>query len=370
MFKSSKLVLGIIVALSLMAASPAAAKVPAPSMTRAEWILTDGYAALEAAGENSNTLLATQTGIHLDVAISATVGTLSSVSETVQVDATKTAARAKFNYSENIYGSSKSGDYYFIDGVYVQTLESFKGTDTLIKNLPAVLQRLSTPSSASVNTNSDVTPTGLFDINPSKIFDSSTTDPLESSTFGTLTGEFLFGPVVQSANLDGVSQDFTFDLIFTSASLGTLNMNIVETFDAQGLLTKMVVAENFLGGLANATVSIAQSINNDLVITAPTQVVSVATLTNAGHKLDAERMMTPRAKAIAAKAAKIAKATGATLKAKHITAAATALHYMGKKVKYPGKPVKNGLKFTTTNHGISGSMCVIAVKGKAVASHC
>ncbi len=337
-----------------------------PSLTYSQFQATQGFTDLSAAAARSATYLATLQGMSQTMNISEFVSGFS-VGFDAQIAATRTASSAHVSVSNGI-GPSQTVDYFFQNGSYLQSIVDYLNGDVGVNNASAALARLGKKSATMVITPTPPDMNGVIPIDPATLFSPSSQDPLFSllGSSGVSTDNMLFSDVTSApSQSDAQSTTYTYSGQLTLAGLNSpLVFNSSLTFNADGFMTAATVDES-AGSALTLNISVTQAANNAIVLNMPVSPVTVSSdaLAAMSTKIDIEIILTPRAKAIAAKAKLLAKkAKTATTAAKLIAAA--------KALKYKYTAVKNGVKVSAKMGGSTGSMCVTALKGKIAINHC
>jgi hypothetical protein len=349
---------------SLAGVGASSANAATPSLSLTELQATQGYADLSAASAKSLTYLSTLQGLNQKMTINETYSGIT-MTITSQIAATRSTAVAEMVMSNSLYSDTQTIDYAFSNQHYLMSLESLQQTDAAVTNLSSALARLGKPRAVQVDTGSSAVPSDFLDITPSTLFSPQSQDLLNQT--GALVSEMLFSEVTSAPSTnDPQSTTFSYDAQATIAAIGSkVDVSISITFNADGFLSAMTLTEQATSIGLQMNISLQQTAANSLQIDIPTSALTVdqTQLVAMSHKIDAEKSVTSKANAIAAKAKTLAKKAKVALSAPKLVAAAKAL-----KAKY--STVKNGVKLTSKSSGVSGSMCVTAVKGKVTVKHC
>ena len=353
--------LALVVA-GVTSATPARA---AGALTLAEWNATQGAIDLHSAMAKADNYMNSLNGMDLTVHIETSGSSFgNSTTEDTQVSATKTSAVANYAIADTITGEHNSFKFYFANGTYLESIVCFQSGDSYVNDSTQTLKRLGKPTATAVNDHTATTPAGLINISPSNIWSPSTQDPLGgvAGPSSTLT----YSEVTQTTDVYGPgSKQFYWTASFALSGQLLVTLSADENFNSDGLATSMTLEEHAPGGLFDMVLSTTQAVadNSALLIPSAQQTVDATAFIAMGHKIDAEASVMPKAKAIAAKAKALAKAAKKSLAASQIVAAAKAL-------KAKVVSVKNGVKLTGKASGVSGSVCVTAVKGAATIAPC
>lgn len=345
-----------------LAASGVSANAAPATLTYAQFQATAGYKELAALSASSDAHLALQSGVDFNISVFTSVFGESTTS-TVRFLATKTATAAAITSPDEETGEPFTINYGYANGSYYEEMTTAPLTG--VPNANAALARLGKSSTKNLIYDSAETPEGLSDIKPGTLFTGETISPL--SQISVVQETMTFSEVSKAANaLDASSTDFSYSAAVPASALTpAMTVDARLTFDSNSHL-KLVESIARIASLELTMIMTASvTVNNSLVIDLPTEKNSVhmKALVAMGKKIAAEKLVTTKAKAIAAKAKALAKAAKKTLVAKHITDAAKAL-------KYKITLAKNGAKISTSYQGVTGSMCVVATKGVAVVSNC
>ena len=337
-------------------ASAQAADLP---LTYTQFVASEGYKDLQAAADRHTANLATATGINIDLEItSASTGTIQG-----NVKATRTAAKSTVSmFGETVTVSFHDGFYYLGIADAVTHLKA-KNSSSITKRLPSSsvkqIKIIGTPAEGST----------LIDMNPSAIFSGESTSGFVEDSLGLDLSNFTFGEIVKTANpADPTSTDYITETNMVDAGSGiALDMVTTQTFNAEGLLTVTLIEQDIslLGMSVSSETKLTQTIDNTLVLAAPSSsaFITSAKFTSLDRQISAEATQKTNASKIVTKAKALAKAAKKTLAGSHVSAAAKAL-------KISSKSVTNGVKLTGKYMGVTGYLCVTAVKGVATTKNC
>jgi len=353
---SAAIVAGAIVISLVGSASPAHAF---GTMTAAQWNADAGTVALHAAMDKNDSLLAGLNVLDLSMTIEDD-GSVHSL-ENITVRADKTSAVAKYSSTDLGTGEKNAFDYYFKNGTYIESVESFQSGPTWVNDIDATLKRIGRRNIVAVNDHTATKLQGLPNISPTAIWSNADRDPFLGAAQGS---PVLYGPVYTGTDAIGStnvvyswSGDFTADVgIPVNISLTASN-----TFNSDGLMIAQSLTEDaspYFKLTMSQTLRPAVDTTMDFPVTEFT--VDASTLIKFGHQVDAEKTLAKPAASLVKKAKALAKGKVAS---SHIVSAAKSL-----KLKY--KSVKNGVKLSAVSAKVTGSLCVVASNGKAVITPC
>jgi hypothetical protein len=361
MNQTSKKLSVLLTALTISLSGLTAAQAAEPTYSYSQYIETQGYKNLQAAAAASTAKISAASGVNMEFNIkTSSAGQVSNITGTIK--ATHTAVLR----SSTMEGLTSTASFF--DGSYF--LELKEAATELGANNSSIVKRL--PSSAIKYVKLGKLPnegSTLSDLNPNYIFNGEFNSSLTSSILNMDTTSFTFGDVTTSPNdLVPTSTDYKNKMTMTDAQTGmSADVQSTQTFNAEGVLTDTSINEtiSFLGMAILAEIKLTQTIDNTLVLTAPetATVMTSANFIALDKQISAEASQKPNANKILAKAKTLAKSGKKALSASHLLDAAKAL-----KIKV--KPVPNGIKLAGTYKGVTGNLCVTAVKGAAITKNC
>lgn len=360
MFKFSKAFASLGVALSMVAASTAAAHAETPTLSYADFVKSAGYLELQNANSASLKFISEQKGLNVITSMGTKLMGTSIGQVSLIVDGTKDATRSTMTITH----SDNDGvfQYGYANGSYNESMDVIRKSGDFA-NLDEILNRLNKSSATWVNLKSQTLPSGAAALTPDELFTGKSTDAL--STLGIDTSLMLFSEVTKApSQVNPTTTIYSYTASLTDSGI-TANLTAKFTFLESGLLQEISVKESVDALTLEVGLAVIQIVENDIQI--PTldamNSVNLPDIKIMSNQIAAEKSVTPKANSIAVKAQTLAKKLKKALSGKNISDAANAL-----KVKV--KAVKNGVKLTGKVSGVSGSMCVVAVKGKAVVDHC
>jgi hypothetical protein len=362
MMSKIKYAVVLIATMFAVAASGVSANAAPATLSYTQFQATAGYKELAALSASSDAHLANQAGVDFNISVFTSVFG-ESMTSTVRFLATKTATTAAITAPDEETGEPFTINYGFANGSYFEEMTTAPLTG--VPNAYAALARLGKSATKNLIYDSAVTPEGLSDIKPGTLFTGETISPL--SQLSVVQETMTFSEVSETPNIqDASSTDYSYSAAVAESALSpAMTVDAKLTFDSNNHLKRVESIARMPGLNLTMIMTASVTVNNALVINLPTEKNSVhmKALVTMGKKIGAEKLVTTKAKALAAKAKALAKAAKKTLVAKHITDAAKAL-------KYKITLVKNGAKLSTSYQGVTGSMCVVATKGVAVVSNC
>ncbi len=358
MFKTLRSVTAILLSLILLAipTQPASAEV-ADSLTYVEFYdspLGKELAALEAANQQRF-----QSATAIEVVTTSRAEFLGQFSEArIEMLLAEKSARLR-EYEVTVQGENLIEEMGKVNGKYYVALPPASDLPTL-KNFDAAMSRLKKSKQAWMVVD-DVS------------FDISTPD-LEKSTFfnvisdPTQMGEEMlnqarFGAITKSASPENEELiDYKYSLTIQSPQLPT-QVLMTQTFNAAGELISQKMNLDLLGISSTTTITYKITTIDKIVTPLSTNLVSLAALKKASHQISAEKLLSAKVKALSSKATALAKSAKKTLTSKHLVDGAKAL-------KYTVTSIKNGVRLSAKYLGVEGRMCLVATKGKVVATAC
>ena len=358
MFKTLRSVAAILLSLILLAipTQPASAEV-ADSLTYGEFYdspLGKELAALEAANQQRF-----QSATAIEVVTTSRAEFLGQFSEArIEMLLAEKSARLR-EYEVTLQGENLIEEMGKVNGKYYVALPPASELPAL-KNFDAAMSRLKKSKQAWMVVD-DVS------------FDISTPD-LEKSTFfnvisdPTQMGEEMlnqarFGAITKSASPENEELiDYKYSLTIQSPQLPT-QVLMTQTFNAAGELISQKMNLDLLGISSTTTITYKITTIDKIVTPLNTNLVSLAALKKASHQISAEKLLSAKVKALTSKATALAKSAKKTLTSKHLVDGAKAL-------KYTVTSIKNGVRLSAKYLGVEGRMCLVAAKGKVVATAC
>jgi len=358
MFKTLRSVTAILLSLILLAVptQPASAEV-ADSLTYVEFYdspLGKELAALEAANQQRF-----QSATAIEVVTTSRAEFLGQFSEArIEMLLAEKSARLR-EYEVTLQGENLIEEMGKVNGKYYVALPPASEL-TALKNFDAAMSRLKKSKQAWMVVD-DVS------------FDISTPD-LEKSTFfnvisdPTQMGEEMlnqarFGAITKSASPENEELiDYKYSLTIQSPQLPT-QVLMTQTFNAAGELISQKMNLELLGISSTTTITYKITTVDKIVTPATSSLVSLAALKKASHQISAEKLLSAKVKALSSKATALAKSAKKTLTSKHLVDGAKAL-------KYTVTSIKNGVRLSAKYLGVEGRMCLVATKGKVVATAC
>ena len=337
-----------------------AAKADPVQLSLNEFKATPGYALLTSEATATTNYLATVQGLKIDTALTATVlgQTAANISQVLEVSGGVSRTTTSISSSGSV-----SGPFVAVitaDTAYVPKAMALNMPDVI--NVDAAIKRLG-KTAATVIAAPVTVDSGLANYKASAITGGATLDALNvlgDSTFNTgldLSTATFTEPVATPNVDDPSATDYSYSITTpAAAAIPSMVWNVVTTYSSAHIFIKNTMSID-LGLIAENVVTTLQ-VDNSLSISAPPAASTVAysALVSMGRKIQAEN-------SLASKAALIVKKAGKTVTGAKLVLAA-------KSLKYAYSAVKNGIKLTAKFKGVSGGMCVTAVKGKAVTNHC
>jgi len=279
------------------------------TLTAAEWNADPMTVELHAAMDKNDALLANLTTVDLTMKIEDN-GSVQSL-ENITARADKTSAVASYSSTDLTTGAKNAFEYYFKNGTYIESLDSFQSGPTWVNDLNATLARIGKRNIVAVNDHTATKLDGLPSLSPTAIWAAADRDPIASAAQGSAV---TYTPVSYAyltdktgAALTGYawSGNFTADVgipvdISVTAAAG---------FNKDGLMVRQSITEDASPYFViNMEQTLYPATDTSMAFPAPEFTVDAATLIKVGHQIDAEKTLAKPAAALVKKLRLSAKA--------------------------------------------------------------
>ena len=325
-----------------------------------QWVATSGYQTLTAANAISTNFYQAQSGIEINATIDGAIQAGSIGTITLNMQATKTAAKSVVIMPNPFAAGTISIVSGFDRGYGYSDVQDLETLDT-IPNVDLALDRLKAYDDTVLILDDALFSAGLV-VKPSSYFDGAVVSDFELGS--TTMKKMTFSEVVTTHDQTDNTTTYNYDGYLAGVGiLPATYLHVYQTFASNGALISEYV--HISAGADDETMRINIAANNALTIAPIDQsnTLKLSLLVKTGKQIGAEKLMLPKANAIAAKARLLASKAKKPLVLKNITDAAKAL-------KYKVTAIKNGVKLTTKFDDVAGSMCVTVVAKRAVVGRC
>lgn len=370
MSRLAKSVGAVFASIGMMFASVTAAQAAPTTLTFSEFLNSPGYQVMSSESTATATYLSTSNGVRITSTVTASQGSTELTRMVLELVASQSASSATLT---SFSGGVQVGEPYgwaFSNG-YVYEPISTAMVRTDLKNGVQALARLNKTSATTVRLTNSQAGADANLYSPSEILAGTNVDPLASLTsvtsgaaLATING-LRFSEVFSAPNsLDPTSTDYSFSVSLPAdGQMPEITIDVLSTFSQNHVLKTQNMSIT-VGPITSVSRTTLEVLNQ---ATMPTtwqdNSVDWVTLQVTGQRIQAEKLVTPKAAAVTAKAVAAAKKAKKALTSSYLTSAAKAL-------KYAYTAIKNGVKLTAKYSGQSGSVCVTVVRGKAVTNHC
>ncbi len=368
--KLFRAVIGVVASFALVFSGSFAAKASGESLTLAEFQASPGYQLLSDESGATASFLSTAAAAQISTTSSMEVNGTPASGTILELNSTKTKSQVTLSNTNGgeVVGTPLIGTF---EGNLFYGPVNIASSANGVINYDAAITRLNKASATILAMPADGTPSPFSNYTPNQIFSGAQMDPLARLTEGFSTDSLsnvaglVFSPIVSGpTESDPTSTDYVFTV--ASAADGQTppyNWLVRATFNANHVF----VSESLTGtaGAISMTIVTVLSTPNSIIfpLVDSSRSVSLSSLVNMGRKIAAEKSLATKAKSLATKATALAKATRKALTVTQLKSAA-------KTLKLSTVALKTGVKLTAKYLGVAGSVCVTAVKGKAVTAHC
>lgn len=329
-----------------------------PNLTIDEFMASAAYEDYVDANLGNIEYLKSQNGITMDLLLELQYGEGPAFENFMKIETNKQNTRVNMTSGELSMNIVMIGNTAYAD---LGTYNAYFGPE----NRSKVFGRIGTPTGKSIKMKE--IPSEVADFTPEKMFEdpASVQTGLIQSQYAAYGDLLRFTEMVKTPNPDDETKtnySFSFGLELQGT---TIRADQVSTFDANSLLVKSTSNITVVSTAitANTKVELTTSITPDLVIVAPTSVIDETLILRASNQIIAEGKSTAKAAAITKKAVELAKKAKKPVSATYLQAAA-------KTLKYTVTKLSNGVKLTSSESGIKGSLCVTVNKGKTSTKNC
>ena len=241
---------------------------------------------------------------------------------------------------------------------------------TELKNGSAALVRLNKTGALTAKMTQAAAGSEFVSYSPDEILGGTQIDPLrwlnentDGPDLASVTG-LSFSEVSSAQDVNNLQlTDYSFTATIPASNvLPAKSIDFVVRYNNH-IFRDETIAMTVGGVVVSSTTTLETVSQLSLPTTWQDNAVEWTTLVSTGKRISAEKLVTPTASAIAAKATATAKKAKKAIVASYIAAAA-------KSLKYSVTAIKNGVKVSTKYQSQTGSMCVTALRGKASVAHC
>jgi hypothetical protein len=335
-----------------------------------EFLNSPGYQVMSSEGTATSSFLSASDGVRITTTMTTSQGGAEVNRSVLELVATQSASSSTLTaFSGGVqlgqpYGWAFANGYVYepINGVILRSD---------LKNGAAALARLKKTAATTARMTSAAAGAEATPYSPSEIMAGSGLDPLATlatvgsgSPLSTRVGLLLSEVSSEPNAAEPTSTDYAFSASLPATDqVPAISLDAVVTYDEAHIFKTETMTMN--AGEVTTVITTNLEVLNQVTLPTTWQdnTVDWVTLQIMGQRIQAEKLVTPKALAIATKAAAAAKKAKKTLTSSYLISAAKAL-------KYAYTAIKSGVKLTGKYSRQSGSVCVTAVKGKAVTAHC
>jgi hypothetical protein len=264
----------------------------------------------------------------------------------------KSASARKFQVT--LQGETMSEEMGMVNGKYFVALPPASELEAL-KNYDAALSRLKKTNKVWMLLDDASFEISTPELNKSTIYNAMS----GLGQIGADTISLKFGALAKSKSPDNAE---LVDYKYSVTTQG-LQLLMTQTFNSAGEILSQEMKLALLGISSTTTTTYKITTVDKIRIPKTSDMVSLAALKKASHQISAEKSLSSKVKALTSKATALAKSTRKTLTSKHLVDGAKAL-------KYTVTSIKNGVRLSAKYLGFEGRMCLVATKGKVVATAC
>ncbi len=347
-----------------------AAKASGESLTLAEFQASPGYQLLSDESGATASFLSTAAAAQISTTSSMEVNGTPASGTILQLNSIKTKSQVTLSNTNGgeVVGTPLIGTF---EGNLFYGPVNIASSANGVINYDAAITRLNKASATILAMPADGSPSPFSNYTPNQIFSGAQMDPLARLTEGFSTDSLsnvaglLFSTVEPQANADNPSST---DYVFTASSPATgqtppYEWVVTTTFNESHVFVSQTLRAVVVDITVNILTELSTPASIEFAAVDKTQSVALSSLVTMGRKIAAEKSLAAKAKSLATKATALAKATRKTLTVTQLKSAA-------KTLKLSTVALKTGVKLTAKYQGVAGSVCVTAVKGKAVTAHC
>ena len=257
-------------------------------------------------------------------------------------------------------GENLTEEIGMIEGQYYVALPS-PGEVKSIKNYDAALSRLKKTGRAWMLVDDQSFGIATPELEQDILFN-SISDPAQIGA--ALVEKAWFRDLTKSVSqTDSNLVDYKFSVTVAGGNNLFTKIDQTTTFNSEGELISQMLKLDILGISSTTTTTYKITTVDKIVVPETYYMVSLAAFKKASHQISAEKSLSSKVKALTSKATALAKSTRKTLTSKHLVDGAKAL-------KYTVTSIKNGVRLSAKYLGVEGRMCLVASKGKVVATAC
>ena len=368
--KAFRLVLGMVATFTLAFSGASAAKANNETLSLAEFQASPGYQLLSDEEGATSIFLSNASGVKITTTSSTSMTGTPAAGTILQLVATKTKSQASLANTDGGFevGTPLIGTF---DGAVFYSPVSIASTLAGVINFEAAIARLNNSPTTVLAMPADTAPSSFSKYTPAQIYSGAQLDPLaqleEALAQGPLSdvAGLQFSPVTSApTESDPTSTDYVFSAVSpVSGQTPAFNWNFRTTFNANHVLVSQSLTAYFMDISMSVLTTLETPASPTFVPIDTSHSVALSALVTMGRKIAAENSLAAKAKSLATKAAALAKSTRKALTVIQLKSAA-------KTLKLSTVALKTGVKLTAKFLGVAGSVCVTAVKGKAVTAHC
>ena len=257
-------------------------------------------------------------------------------------------------------GENLTQEVGMIEGDYYVALPA-PGEVSSIKNYDAALSRLKKTGAQWMLVDDKSFGIATPELEQDILFN-SISDPAQIGA--ALLDKAWFSELIKSVSpTDSSLIEYKFSVTVAAGNNLFTQIDQTTTFNSEGELISQELKLDILG-ISSTTTSVFKITTRDKIEVPDTyEMVSLAAFKKASHQISAEKSLSSKVKALTSKATALAKSARKTLTSKQLVDGAKAL-------KYTVASIKNGVRLSAKYQGIEGRMCLVATKGKVVATAC
>ena len=368
--KLFRAVIGVVASFALVFSGSFAAKASGESLTLSEFQSSPGYQLLSDEASATAIFMSNAGAVQITTTSSMDISGTPASGSILELKSSKTKSQAKIsntNAGETV-GTPLIGTF---DGTLFYGPVSIASTTTGVINYDAAIARLNKSTATVLAMPTTAVPNPFTKYKPAWVYSAAQLDPLarltegfSADSLGNVAG-LLFSTVEPQANADNPSST---DYVFTASSPATgqtppYEWVVTTTFNESHVFVSQTLRAVVVDITVNIVTELSTPASIEFAAVDKTQSVALSSLVTMGRKIAAEKSLAAKAKSLATKATALAKATRKALTVTQLKSAA-------KTLKLSTVALKTGVKLTAKYQGVAGSVCVTAVKGKAVTAHC
>lgn len=257
-------------------------------------------------------------------------------------------------------GENLTEEVGMIEGQYYVALPA-PGDVKSIKNYDAALKRMKKTGTAWMIVDDNSFGIATPELEQDILFN-SISDPAQIGA--ALVDKAWFSELTKSVSPTNSNLvDYKFKVTVATGNNLFTHIDQTTTFNSEGELISQVMKLDILGITSTTTSTFKITTVDKIEVPDTYDMVSLAAFKKASHQISAEKLLSAKVKALSSKATALAKSAKKTLTSKHLVDGAKAL-------KYTVTSIKNGVRLSAKYLGVEGRMCLVATKGKVVATAC